>query len=355
MTARILPVIIGFAIIFTLASCGEKEKAPEEVVRPVKWIVAGEDKEKLLVDLPGEVHAVQRSYLAFQVPGQIVELPVIVGQTVKKGQLLAKLDDRKYTSELNKTLAFERKAKVDYERYKKLNTDNVVSDKEFEQKRRNYAVAISERKIAEKNQNDTSLKAPFDGIIASKSVKNYQNVKAEEQIITLKNLDLLEIVVHVPVRNVGPQYKDRLEIYAVVNNFSNKKIGLKIREFSTEIDQDTMTYEVTLEMLIPDELKGKILPGMLSKVYIGWKKTEGEAERIMVPVQAVVADAQGNTFVWVINPADMRVSKRSIVAGELSGRDILVKSGLKIKELVAVSGANYLREGQKVKKYQSKK
>jgi multidrug efflux pump subunit AcrA (membrane-fusion protein) len=94
---------------------------------------------------------------------------------------------------------------------------------------------------------------------------------------------------------------------------------------------------------------------MLSKVYIGWKKTEGEAERIMVPVQAVVAGAQGNTFVWVINPADMRVSKRSIVAGELSGRDILVKSGLKIKELVAVSGANYLREGQKVKKYQSKK
>ncbi|MDD5598144.1 MAG: efflux RND transporter periplasmic adaptor subunit, partial [Victivallaceae bacterium] len=216
-------------------------------------------------------------------------------------------------------------------------------------------VSISERKIAEKNQNDTSLKAPLDGIIASKSVKNYQNVKAEEKIITLKNLDQLEIVVHVPVRNFNPENNDKFDLYAVVNNFKYRKINLKIREFSTEIDQDTMTYEVTLEMLIPDDLKGKIIPGMLVTVYIGWKETEDKPETIMVPVQAVVADAEGKPYVWVINPQDMRVSKRMIVAGELSGGDILVKSGLKEKELVAVSGANYLQAGQKVKQYQGKK
>jgi RND family efflux transporter MFP subunit len=355
MTARILPVIISLMIIFTLASCGKKKEEPEEVVRPVKWIVAGENKEKLLVDLPGEVQAVQRAYLAFQVPGQIIELPIIVGDKVKKGQILAKLDDRKYKSELNKAEAFERKAKVDYERYKKLNDDKVVSDKEFEQKRRNYAVAISERRIALKNQNDTTLEAPFDGVIASKSVKNYQNVQAEEKIITLKNLDQLEIVVHVPVRNLKPENRDKYDMYAVINNFKDQKIKLKIREFSTEIDQDTMTYEVTLEMLIPDDLKGKIIPGMLATVYIGWKETEDRPEMILIPVQAVAADAKGNPYVWVINPKDMRVSKRMITTGELSGGDILVKSGLKEKELVAVSGANYLQAGQKVKKYQSKK
>jgi RND family efflux transporter MFP subunit len=350
MIAKNLSVLAGVMILFSLCSCGKKEEVKAKPARPVKWVVAGESNVKLFINLPGEVQATQRAYLAFKFSGQIIDLPIIIGQRVKKGQLLARLDDKNYINELNKSLAYERKAKVDYLRYKKLNEDRVVSDKEYEQKKRNYVVSISERKISEKNKEDTFLKAPFSGIIANKTVKNFQNVQAEEKIITLQDLKHLEIVIHVPVREIKPENKSDLEMYTVINNFPKEKFQLKIREFSTEIDQDTMTYEVTLEMIIPKKSTNKVLPGMLANVYISNKKKN--TSDLTIPVQAVVTDPKGNKFVWVINPDTMQVSKRQVTTGPLVSAAIVISSGLKIKELVVVSGANYLIPNQKVKKYQ---
>ena len=355
MTAKILSAFVGLMILFSLCSCGKKEEVKTEPVRAVKWIVLGKDNNNLFINLPGEVQAVDRSFLAFQVPGQIIELPVIIGQQVEKGQLLARLDDKNYMNELNKARAVERKAKVDYERYKDLNAKKVISDKEFEQKRRNYAVAITNRKTAEKNENDTRLKAPFSGIIATKSVKNYQNVKAEEKIIMLQNLKKLEIVVHVPVRELTPGNKRNLDLYAEINNFKNIKFKLKIREFSTRIDKDTMTYQVTLEMIIPEDFKGRVLPGMLANVYIGSKGNGKYGNRIMIPVQAVVADAKGNPFVWIVDQQTYKVEKRAVVTGGLVDNDILITKGLKNKEWLVVSGVHYLHPGQQVKKYEREK
>ena len=352
MKARILSILTTGITLLILCSCGKKEEIKIKQARPVKWIILEKANAKIFINLPGEVQATHRSLLAFQVSGQIIELPIIIGQHVKKGQLLARIDDKNYLNELNKSLAFERKAKVDYLRYKKLNDDHVVSDKEYEQKRRNYVVAISQRKISQKNEDDTFLKAPFAGIIANKSVKNYQNVKAEEKIIILQDLKHLEIVVHVPVREITPGNKDSLEIYAIINNFPEEKFKLKIREFSTEIDQDTMTYEVTLEMIIPTEFYNKVLPGMLANVFIGKKEPNVLKGNFLIPVQAVAANAKGNKFVWVIKPDTMRVSKRSITTDVLMGKNIVVTSGLKKKEMIAISGVNYLTPNQKVKKYQ---
>jgi multidrug efflux pump subunit AcrA (membrane-fusion protein) len=140
-------------------------------------------------------------------------------------------------------------------------------------------------------------------------------------------------------------------MYAIISNLPKKKFKLKVREFSTKIDQDTMTYEATLEMIIPPEDEKKVLPGMLANVYISEKVTHGDATRITVPVQAVVAGPKGNTFVWIIDPATMQVGKRQVTTGQLINSDIVIKSGLKKKEWLAVSGANYLLPGQKVKKY----
>ena len=141
-------------------------------------------------------------------------------------------------------------------------------------------------------------------------------------------------------------------MYAVVNNFPKEKFDLKIREFSTEIDQDTITYEVTLEMIIPPKLNNIVLPGMLANVYIAKKEAKKLENNFVIPVQAIVADAKGNKFVWVINPGTMRVSKRQISTDVLINKDIIVTSGLKKDEMLAVSGANYLVPNQKVKKYQ---
>lgn len=341
-----------------LTSCNKKEAVKPEVARPVKLLTLGKDNTDIYRSFPGQVQAIQRAYLAFQVPGQIIELPIYIGQQVSKGELLARLDDKKYKSELETAKARLAKAKADYERYKKLYDKQAVSQSQYELMRKNYDVAKSDLEIAQKNQNDTCLKAPFAGIVASKNVKNYQNVKAEEKIILLKDLSQLEINIDVPARLITPGNARKTDKYAVIDNFPDKKFPLEIREFSTDVDPDTMTYNASLKILDVNTKSIEILPGMTANVFIRPKKTSEELNNptsFAIPVQAVFAGSGTEKYVWVIDSKTMRAQKRQVKTGELTGNDIIITEGLKQGEIIAISGANYLHENQLVRQYQPAK
>src|SRR5579871_5413909 len=92
-------ICIGmFAFIFismTLISCNPKEKKVEPVIRPVKTMTIENNTAKVSRNFPGKVLASNRVDLSFDVPGQLIEFPVLAGDHVQKGQLIAKLDPQK--------------------------------------------------------------------------------------------------------------------------------------------------------------------------------------------------------------------------------------------------------------------
>jgi multidrug efflux pump subunit AcrA (membrane-fusion protein) len=95
-----------------------------------------------------------------------------------------------------------------------------------------------------------------------------------------------------------------------------------------------------------------ILPGMSATVILDMKhKSAVKKTSFSVPVSAVSAVRKYDPFVWVVDAKTMKVKKTSIKAGPMSGDSIAVLSGLKAGQLIAVSGVNFLKEGQKVKKY----
>jgi len=99
----------------------------------------------------------------------------------------------------------------------------------------------------------------------------------------------------------------------------------------------TLTYQVTLEMPQPEEIH--VLPGMTATVLISPPTPPQEQGSVVVPAAAVLGDPQGQGYVWLVDPENMTVHKRSVALGRLTGSDrILVREGLKEGDLLVVAG-----------------
>jgi RND family efflux transporter MFP subunit len=121
-----------------------------------------------------------------------------------------------------------------------------------------------------------------------------------------------------------------------------------LKEYSSEADPKTQTYQITLEMPQPEEIN--VLPGMTATVVGQPPSGEKLRDWFVIPAVAVFADEAGKSNVWVVDKANMTVQRRQVTTGELTGTDgIQIVDGLKSGEKIAVTGVAQLREGMQVR------
>lgn len=193
---------------------------------------------------------------------------------------------------------------------------------------------------------DATLRAPFDGMIATRKVDNFTNIKADETIATLQKLSLLDLTFNVPGPDVTKLAKNRnLNSKVTLDALPNQVFDAKLSEFSTQADPATQTYQgrVTIQNL-GDEV---ILPGMTGSVIVT-AKHEG-AVLFMLPLSAIASKANGQPFVWLINRKDNTTTRHNVMTGEASGADIIISNGLKEGDLVVTAGLSALQEKMVVK------
>ena len=145
-------------------------------------------------DFSGIVEAVEYVKLAFRVSGQIINLPVIEGEKVKKGQLIASIDPRDIALQYAATKSAYETASAQVERNKRLLSRQAISVQEYEISLSNYQKAKSEYELSTNNMRDTKLTAPFDGSIEKRLVENYQRVNSGEGIVQLVNTQHLRLI-----------------------------------------------------------------------------------------------------------------------------------------------------------------
>ena len=184
----------GFVLIaaILLASCGQKKETKTTTSRPVKTAIV-ESRSIIRKDFSGIVEAVEYVKLAFRVSGQIIQLPVIEGEKVKKGQLIAAIDPRDIALQYAATKSAYETAAAQVERNKRLLSRQAISVQEYEISLANYQKAKSEYELSVNNMRDTKLIAPFDGSIEKRLVENYQRVNSGEGIVQLVNTRNLRI------------------------------------------------------------------------------------------------------------------------------------------------------------------
>ncbi len=197
---------------------------------------------------------------------------------------------------------------------------------------------------------DTTLNAPFTGRVARKYVENFQNVQDKEPVISLQDVSSVEVIINLPETDVITTKKENIsEISAHFDAISERKFDLEVKEFSTEADEKTQTYKVTLVMPAPEDVN--ILPGMTAKVSIdyGTQTAEGAAG-FKVPLAAVLNEIENKNFLWKVDPTSKEVSKIPVELGTMTDESVVITNGIQSGDLIATAGVHHLREGMKVKR-----
>jgi len=340
--------------------CGD-EPAPEApVARPIKILTIDAQGAVEILEYAGTISAAQHSEMAFEVPGKITDFPVVEGQVVKKGDLLVRIDPRDMAALADVDTAKVRLAEAEYERKKKLFEADVISQQELDRAKRIYEVNVAKSQGSAKGLEDTELFALFDGVVAKKLVKDFENVQAKQPVLILQDTTNLEIDVAIPEADFArltpglslAERTARARPLVIVTSLPDQSFPAELKEFNTTADPVTRTFQATLRFDPPDDVS--IKPGMTAKVriHVGPRpRTGGGESAVVIPASATIADETGQAFVWVIDPTSMTVERAPVELGNLSGSQVYVTSGLVSGQQIAISGVHQLRDGMQVRPY----
>lgn len=332
-----------------LTSCDSKPPEKVEVIRPIPAMKVGESQKVSGRKFPGKAKATQEVDLAFDVGGKLIERPVDIGDDVKQGDVIARLNPRDFKARVKSNKAELKKVKQNFERGKELIKDSFISQRDYDRLEAAVDVAEADLDIAQKALSDSVMKAPFDGHIANLYVENYQAVLSKKVIARLLDTSQIEMVVQVP-ENLISKVSYIEDIHVTFDSFPDVALAASIKEVSNEASQTTRTYPVTLIMQQHDDVE--ILPGMAGNASgtLVMPGTGDELEKLVVPVQAVFTpNTQKQDHVWVIDEKSGSVHLRAVTTGQLTQSGIQVIDGLQTDEWVAVAGVHTLREDQKVR------
>jgi len=351
-------VLMALAIYSVVFFDWTSDVPPEPaVVRPLKTMVIASPFSAAARKYPGKVEANEEVDLAFQVSGRLIELPIRKGQDVTQGELLGRLYPRAFENTLAARRAELTSARADYERIKSLAERGMAAEKETIDSQAAYDAAVAQANIAQKAFDDTRLYAPFAGVIADTLVDNFQNVSARQPVVSLHDVASVAIVVNVPearvVRSERGKERDRYRFVASFEYLPGQAFDVTFKEFSTDADPATQTYEATFVMPAPED--SVILPGMTVTIR-EYQKAPDTSEPVAyaVPIEAVPIDGQGNYFVWVVKEtADGAgtVYRTDVTVGEMVQDDILILTGLSHGDRIALAGVHLLQEGQQVRPF----
>jgi len=340
------------------AACGKKE-APEakpEVVRPAKIVTAGQGAQSVRV-FPAVVKASDRSELAFRVNGELTQLPVKAGDSVKRGTLLAQVDQTDFKLRLDDRRAKYELAKAQYERADKLVKDRLIPISDFDKAKSQFLATQADVKLAEQDMQYTTLRAPFDGRISRVMVKNHESVQINEPIMVIQTEGSIDLEFYVPeeiisrVRIRPPE--ERKPVDVKFDQHPDKVYQAVLKEYDTEPDPKTQAYRVKVTMDKPKDIN--VLAGMTASVLADMSRVfPEEYDRIILPVEAVFASEDeslesNERFVWKYDPTTQQVTRVPVTVGELTSNGVVVTSGLTQGEQVVAAGVHFLKEGQKVR------
>lgn len=362
---RLLGLLIGLVLMAGAVYCVifvEWKTKPVEippVIRPLKTMEVGMPFVLSGNEYPGKVKANQSVDLAFQVGGPLVDLPVIEGERVEEGRLLARIDPRDFENALASTTAEFNQTRTNLERIERAVKTGAVSKTDQTNAQAAYEKAEAAMKISQKALDDTILSAKFAGTIANIYLENHENVQPKQAILSLQDVSSVEIEVAVPEGRVAVAREEDIDRYRFVATFDylpGREFEVTLKEYEIEADPLTQTYNATFAMHPPEDVN--IMPGMTVTVH-EYLKTDSQVEGTAhtVPIDAVPIDGQGGNYVWKLAEGEgdrFTVHRQDVVVGEIVGDDILVTSGLEEGDRIALAGVHLLRENQEVRLLEEK-
>jgi membrane fusion protein, multidrug efflux system len=347
---------LGLAIAAVLAAgCGAKAHEKAEDVRPVRSMVVGQTVGSVGAVYPGEVRARHESKLGFRAGGRVAQRLVEVGQYVKAGQVLMRLDPEQEVLRNTSAAASVDSARsrveqdrVDLARTEQLFARKFASQAELDNAR--LALAQSEaqltsaqaqKDIASNQRGYTELRADRAGVVTAINAETGQVVNAGQPVVVVAADGEREVVVSIAESRVS-ELRDAKRMTVQLWAHPGKTYLARLRELSPDTDEVTRTYAARISILEPGP---EVRLGMTASVHT--PDVEG-ARALRLPLTAI-HQSDGQPRVWVVDARTSRVAPTPVRLGAAERDTVLVSEGLAEGDVVVTAGANLLQKGQKVK------
>ncbi|WP_086932072.1 efflux RND transporter periplasmic adaptor subunit [Agarilytica rhodophyticola] len=341
-------------IVCLLNACTKKEEASsnKEIVRPIKMITVETAGAREIARFPAVIGANRLSELSLQVGGRLEEFPIKEAQSLKRGDLIAKLDQRDFNSSLASAKAQYKNAEDEYQRAVRLSEEDAIARTVLEQRRAQRDISKAQLDSAEKALADSTLRAPYDGIVAQTTVERLATVSPGQVLVVLMGEELLKATIDLPANFLARIPKEESEsekrkVFVILDVAPDQPIEAEFEEAELLADTASQTYAITFTFPPPANLN--VFPGMNATIELS-RESEKTDTRVAVPLSSISSDGE-QQYVWIVDRETMTVSKRQVKVEDGVGDTQVIIEGLKQDDVIAGAGAAYLSEGMKIREW----
>ena len=355
----LIPLLLTGAYLFLATGCSTPEAPPNNRRARVLQVHAQDLYPTLM--FPGRSRPAQSVNLSFRVSGQLIELPVLVGQEVKKGQMMARVDPRDFQFQVNniqgtiiQTEAALRLAETEFERFNNLSQRDpgAVSVILVKQKQEAVNNLLGQLKSVQANLetakralDDTTLTAPFNSTVVAVFADNFQQVGTGQSILRLISTEEIEVLIDVPDRIIST-IKDAKNIHVQFDGVPGIRFPATLEEIGTEASQTTRTFPVTLVVRPPEGIY--VFPGMVGTAFMEQSRPHsGDEKTFKLPLTALLSNNGTTSTVWVANPKTWEIFEKPLKIVTLAQQYAIV-TGLSDNDWVVVSGVTFLNNEQTI-------
>ena len=287
---------------------------------------------KITREFPGKLLPAQQSNLAFEIPGKINVINVDIGDAVKKGQILAELDNREATAQLKQAKAKYDLALQILNRYKDLRSEGHISIQDLDTANSEELIAKSQYEFYKVKLEQTKLIAPFDGVIQNRYLDTGSVINGGIPIVEILGSKNVEAHISIPLKFI-----DKLNI----GNSYDFKIGNK-RPKGVLARLAPMTPGGSDNRLAIFNFDTFFDPGSIAELKLSLNI---EGRGTWVPIKSLSQSEQGIWAIYTVN--DKKVVVRDLVEIlYFEGEYAFVNGTLNDGDLVVLGGAQKIIEGK---------
>ena len=299
------------------------------------------------IEIQANIKTRQNVLIYPEFAGRLIALKVVEGQNVKKGNLLALIDDAGITDQLDQMILQLNLAKTTFERTQRLWDQKIGSEMMYLEAKTRYKAAQKQVSQIKQQLAKTKIYAPFNGVIDEIQARLGSNlIPGITPVLRIVNLKTMFAESDVPenyLSNITKGSKAKVSIPAL-----NQIQNTEIHQTGNFITPSNRTFRVEARLENPE---GLIKPNLNARLSV---MDYFNPEAIMIPLRVVREDAKNQPYVFVLSKPEkdngFTTEQRMVTLGKSKEEMVEIIEGLTIGELVVEEGVSLLVANQKVKR-----